>query len=61
MSHAACCASGDETAMFFCQVMTPSLTPTGPDDRQFLDTSSVSVVIVIVNGHCDETRGDEKR
>ena len=34
--------------MFFRGVMTPSLMPTGADDSQLLDTSSMRIVIVIV-------------
>ena len=34
--------------MFFRWFMTPSLMPTGPDAQQLFDTSSMSVVIVIV-------------
>ena len=32
---------------FFSRAMAPPLTPTGPDDWQLFDTSSMSIVIVI--------------
>ena len=35
----------------FRGVMTPPLMPTGPDDWQLLDTSSMSVVTVVVNSY----------
>ena len=41
-----CAHHSTRVPMPFRGVMTSSLTPTRPDDRQLLDTSSVSVVIV---------------